>query len=135
MTSYIQRNEYVIDTMGLVLRIERRRLNSEVKTIFSKAESGEVTIYIPSLVFAEVLYLSEKKRISLSLSDVSGYLERFSKCKEFPMSFDVIKSTAEITDITELHDRLIAGTARLLNLDLVTNDPIIQASKFVRTLW
>jgi len=37
----------------------------------------------------------------------------------------------EITDIPELHDRLIAGTARHLNLQLITNDPEILDSAFV----
>jgi len=37
--------------------------------------------------------------------------------------------------VRELHDRLIAGVARLLSLQLITNDLSIQASSFVRTLW
>ena len=40
-----------------------------------------------------------------------------------------------ITDIPELHDRLIAATARIHNVELITNDPVIQASAFVRTIW
>jgi hypothetical protein len=51
------------------------------------------------------------------------------------MSLNVIHSAAQITDIPELRDRLIAGTARLLNSELITNDPVIQASNFVRTVW
>jgi hypothetical protein len=30
---------------------------------------------------------------------------------------------------------LFAGTARLLDLVLITNDPVIRASTFVRTVW
>lgn len=37
----------------------------------------------------------------------------------------------EIKDIPELHDRLIAGTAKYLNLPLITNDPIILKSESV----
>lgn len=55
--------------------------------------------------------------------------------KEYPLNFDVIKSAARITDIRELHDRLIAGTSLFLNLPLITNDPVIQASEFVDTVW
>lgn len=51
------------------------------------------------------------------------------------MGLAVVQSAAQITDIPELHDRLIAGTARTLDLDLITNDPIVQASAFVRTVW
>ncbi len=51
------------------------------------------------------------------------------------MSFSVIQSSAKITDIKELHDRLIAGTSLYLDLPLITNDPEIQASEFVNTIW
>ena len=62
-------------------------------------------------------------------------MERFPNYKEYPLSFRVIQSSAGITDIRELHDRLIAGTALYLDLPLITNDPVIQASEFVKTVW
>ncbi|MGH9428183.1 MAG: hypothetical protein ACRD2L_18010 [Terriglobia bacterium] len=89
MTSSTLASEFVTDTMGLVLRIERRRLGSTAKSIFEAAESGTVTLYIPALVFAEILYLSEKRRISISLQAVADYLEQFPHCKELPMSLTV----------------------------------------------
>ena len=128
-------SEFVTDTMGLVLRIEQRKLGPTAKPVFDSVESGNATVYVPALVFAEILYLSEKQRIHLSLHGVSDYLKQFPNCKVVPMDFSVIQSSAQIVDIRELHDRLIAGTARLLNLDLITNDPIIQASVFVKTVW
>jgi len=67
MSGSILGNEFVTDTMGLVLRIERRKLGPTAKSIFEAAESPNATIYIPTLVFAEILYLAEKQRISLSL--------------------------------------------------------------------
>lgn len=122
--------------MALVLRIERRKLGPTVKSIFNAVElGGKVTVYVPTMVFAEILYLSEKQKISISLNEVADYLSRHTNYKEYPLSFAVIQSVSQITDIRELHDRLIAGTARLLNLDLITNDPIIQASAFVKTVW
>ena len=48
------------------------------------------------------------------------------------LSFEVIKAAFEIMDIPELHDRLIAGTARHLGLPLITNDPVILNSTFVK---
>lgn len=135
MTSSTHPNEFVTDTMGLVLRIERRKLGPTAKSVFDSVESGDATVYVPALVFAEILYLSEKQRIDISLSEVADHLKQYPNYKEHPMSFAVIQSAAQITDIRELHDRLIAGTARLLDLDLVTNDPAIQASSFVRTVW
>jgi predicted nucleic acid-binding protein len=135
MTSSTPASEFVTDTMGLVLRIEGRKLGPAAKSIFDSVEFGNATVYIPTLVFAEILYLSEKQRISLSLRSVTDYLNQFPSYKEYPMSLAVIQSAAQITDIPELHDRLIAGTARFLNLELITNDPTIQVSTFVKTVW
>ncbi|MCS6858783.1 MAG: hypothetical protein NZT92_00520 [Abditibacteriales bacterium] len=69
------------------------------------------------------------------MNDVVDYMTRYPNCKEYPLSLAVVQSAAPISDIPELHDRLIAATARLLNLELMTNDPVIQASAFVRTAW
>jgi predicted nucleic acid-binding protein len=135
MTNSTPGNEFVTDTMGLVLRIERRRLSPRARSIFESAESGNATVYVPAIVLAEILYLSERQRIGVSLGQVASYLRRYSNYKEYPMSLAVIQSTAQITDIRELHDRIIAGTARLLDLNLITNDPVIRASAYVKTLW
>jgi predicted nucleic acid-binding protein len=135
MTSSTRASEFVTDTMGLVLRLEQRRLPLPVKAIFDAVESGNATVYVPPMVFAEILYLAEKQRISVSLRAVAEHLEKFQCYRECPMSFAVIQAAEHITDIPELHDRLIAGTARLLHLDLITNDPTMQASAFVRTIW
>ncbi len=94
-----------------------------------------MTLHIPAIVFAENLYLSEKRRISLTLDQIAEYMTRFPHYHESSMSLAATQSAAQITDIPELHDRLIAGTARWLGLALITNDPIIQASAFVRTVW
>ena len=135
MTNYIQKNEYVLDTMGIVMRMEQRKLNIGLRNILNSAELGNTVIYIPSIVFAEIMYLSEKQKISVSIPQIADYMEKFPNYKEYPINFDVIKATSQILDIPELHDRIIAGTARLLNLHLITNDPVIQASKFVKTFW
>ena len=105
------------------------------KSIFEATEAGEMMVHIPGLVLAEILYLSEKKRIEASLRRVADYLERFGGYREVPLDLGVCRSAGEITDIPELHDRLIAGTARLMGLDLITNDPVILASSFVKTVW
>ena len=41
----------------------------------------------------------------------------------------------EITDIPELQDRIIAGTAVMLGLKLITKDETISKSAFVETAW
>lgn len=47
----------------------------------------------------------------------------------------IIETAEQITDIPELHDRLISATARHLNLELITTDAKIQHSAFLKTVW
>jgi hypothetical protein len=51
------------------------------------------------------------------------------------MTSESIIAALHIQDIKELHDRLIAGEGLVRNIRLITNDPIIQSSRYVNTLW
>lgn len=128
-------SEVVTDTMALVLWLEGRRMPQLIKQQFQMMEAGEGAIHIPTMVLAELLYLSEKQRIQITLNQVKQYLETYPRGQEASMTLTVIQAAAEITDIPELHDRLISGTARLLGLPLMTNDSVIQSSSFVDTMW
>ncbi len=128
-------SSYVADTMAIVLHLEGRRTSPRIKSIFDGVLRAETAIYVPAIVFAEILYLSERQRITASLADLQQLLNANLRIEEFPLSFAAVSAAAEITDIPELHDRLIAGTARFLKIPLLTNDPQIQASRFVQTIW
>lgn len=64
-------NNYVTDTIALVLRLEHRKQPQTVKSLFEQMEQGNVTIYIPATVLTEIGYLSEKQKIETSLKYVS----------------------------------------------------------------
>lgn len=135
MSNFILAADYVTDTVGLVIYLENRQLGTDSQQIFDSAKLGQTTIYVPTMVLAEILYLSEKNRIKANLADVFNLFQTFPSFKEFPINIDVIKSAEQITDIPELHDRLISATARFLNTELITTDVKIQNSVFVRTIW
>ncbi len=126
---------YVTDTMAIVSYLGKRRLPLPVKQIFQSADLGLTQILIPSIVFVEIGYLYEKGRIDIGLTDVLNHIDSFACYCEQPLSFAIVADSYKITDIPELHDRLIGGTAKFLDLGLITNDPIIQASSFVKTIW
>lgn len=135
MTNFTPAAEYVADAVGLILHLEKRKSGRRAEQIFDAAENANTIIHIPAMVFAEILYLSEKKRIFATLTDVFGLVQNFPNFKEFPLNLDVIKSAAQITDVPELHDRIISASAKLLNLELITNDKKVQSSIFVKTIW
>lgn len=128
-------DQFVADTMALVLRVEGRRLGIVAKACFERVESGAATMWIPGMVWAEVLYLAEKRRIQSTFAQIAEYADRFNSWRQHPLDRAIVEAAAEITDVPELHDRLIAATARYLQAPILTNDPAIQASNFVQAIW
>ena len=128
-------NKYVADTMAYILYLEKRKMPKKVKQIFKEAELGKHNIYIPTIVIIEIAYLSEKNRIDINLLEVKRHINNSEYFIEQILNLEIVENSFEITDINELHDRLIAGTSKYLNLELITNDPIIEKSKFIKTIW
>ena len=125
-------NKYVIDTQALIKFLNGVKvINENIDLILKKTDEGENIIIIPSVVMFEIGYLHEKKKIPISIVEVEKIINNSINYVEEKLSMNIIKSAFEITDIPELHDRLIAGTSRYLNLPLITNDPIILKSSFV----
>ncbi|MFH1624979.1 MAG: hypothetical protein ABID54_07465, partial [Pseudomonadota bacterium] len=77
--------------------------------------------------------LFERNRIQVGLLNTEDLLKGQNYQFE-PLSLEILKTASEIDDIPELHDRLIAATARYLDIPIITNDPLIKKSRFVKTL-
>ena len=73
MTDSTPASEFAADTLAVVLRLENRRLGARARSIFAAVESGQAHLHVPAMVFAEIMYLSEKGRIEASLSDMADY--------------------------------------------------------------
>jgi len=127
-------DRFVTDTQALLkFMMGKKVIDDESYQAFLAAERGEAVVIIPAIVLMEVMYLFEKHRIDISLLQVEDLLE--SRNYQFePLSLEVLEAASVIEDIPELHDRLIAATARYLDLPLITNDPVIRGSRFVNVL-
>jgi len=126
--------DYVTDTQALVkFMMGKKVINDKAHQAFLAADKGECTIIIPAVVLMEVLYLFEKNRIEVSLLHTEDLLKGQNYQFE-PLSLEILKTASEIDDIPELHDRLIAATARYLDIPIITNDPLIRKSQFVKIL-
>jgi predicted nucleic acid-binding protein len=127
-------DSFVTDTQALVkFMMGKKVINDRSHKAFQSADKGESTIIIPAIVLMEMLYLFERNRIDVSLLQTEELFK--SQNYQFePLSFEILKTAAEIDDIPELHDRMIAATARFLDLPVITNDPEIRASRYVTVL-
>jgi PIN domain nuclease of toxin-antitoxin system len=127
---------YLADTVALVWHLRaHRRLGRQAREILREADQGHHTIAISGVTLMEILYLSERWRIPIGLQNLGGLLAQSTNYTVIPVGFEVVNAAADIDDVPELHDRLIAGTAAWLGVPILTNDPVITDSQHVQTMW
>lgn len=128
--------DYLADTVALVWHLRRdRKLGRQAKTILGEADQGNHTISISGVTLMEILYLSERRRIPVDLEALENLLSQSSNYVVVPVGLEVVRASAAIDDVPELHDRLIAGTAAWLRIPILTNDPVMAGSRHVETIW
>ena len=127
-------SSFVTDTQALVkFMLGKRVINDAAHQVYLSADKGDAVVIIPAIVLMEVMYLFEKNRIKIGLFQTEDLMEGQNYQFE-PLSFEILKAASQIDDIPELHDRLIAATAKYLELPLITNDPVIRQSSFVQVV-
>jgi predicted nucleic acid-binding protein len=128
---------YVTDTHPFVwyLAADDERLSPSARSVFENADSAKAVVVIPAIVLAESLYLAEKGRIKAKAVEILELVESALNYRLYPLDLSVIQIAWELKKIPEIHDRVIAATARRLGLELITDDKRIRESGYVKTLW
>lgn len=116
---------YVTDTHSLIWYMtDDSRLSIEAKKIFKKVDNVQDYIFIPCIVFFELLYLVEKKKI---IADFDSFLAMLHQSKNYriePLCLPIIEKCKTIPRerVQDPWDRLIAATSMHLNFPLITRD-------------
>jgi PIN domain nuclease of toxin-antitoxin system len=129
----------VADTHAVVWYLDNdARLSALAADIFARAASSGDAIGIASITFVELVYLSEKGRISpASLQKLYDALDLPQPLLvELPLNRAVAQSLATIPRdaIPDMPDRIIAATAVQQQIPLISRDGKIQLST-VPTIW
>ncbi|MCH8291984.1 PIN domain-containing protein [Candidatus Poribacteria bacterium] len=128
--------QYVTDTTGLIRHLAKsKKQGKNASKIFEEADRGNCIVFIPVMVLMEILYLSEKSRISTTLPDVTQFVQNSTNYRIYSITGEVVLKAKEVTDIPELHDKVIAATAVLLGFPLISKDSVINQSRFLETIW
>jgi PIN domain nuclease of toxin-antitoxin system len=130
---------YVTDTHALVWYSQGRskKLGRGARAAFERAETGLALIHVPALVLVEVLELVQAGKIQLE-SSAREWLRGLQSLSGFTvadLTADVVEAGHELYGISERSDRLIAATALVLGLPLITRDPEISAQSRIQTIW
>ena len=133
-------NRYVTDTQALIWHMmQSRKLSRRARRAFRDAEGGASQILVPSIVLVECVSILARRRVPEEI------LERIFALSDKPdASLRVVPLDLAVADaardfgpaaIPEMADRIIAATARALDLPLLTADPIIAESALLNVVW
>lgn len=130
----------VLDTHTIIWYLRNSPKLSAVagERIDQTIRSGDFA-YIATISLVELIYLSEKGKVTDS--EFSALIDLASDASSgiltMPLTTEVAIALQQISRLTvpELPDRIIAATALLLNLPLVTCDHKIQALTNIEIIW
>lgn len=128
---------FVLDTHPLIWHLAGRsdRLGPAAHAALQRVDSGRAVGLIPAIVIAELVYLSERGRVSISLLDVLAEIDRGENLQIVPLTREQLEELPHLTAIPEIHDRLIVAAARVSQAQLITKDQQILASHLVAVVW
>ncbi len=127
---------YVIDTHALVWYLEGdNKLGPKAREIM-RGENKR--LIIPTIVLAEIRYLSSKGKIDLSLDEIFEIIEEDARCIVYPLDANVV----ELMPLKlEMHDAIICATAILYRdmlaeeVKVITKDEQTTTSRLIDVVW
>jgi PIN domain nuclease of toxin-antitoxin system len=87
------------------------RLSAKAKQILDDAK-GEIAL--PIIALAKVYWISEHKKVDISLEDITEALNADLRIVVAPIDRAILERSIKLTAIHEMHDRLIVATALAL---------------------
>lgn len=127
--------QYLADTVAIIRHFAMAgKIGKAAKLILRDADHGKNTILISIISVVEILYLSERNKISLEFEEMKHWLLHLDNYKILDLDLDIVE-TAKTVQGLELHDRLIVSTALSLNIPILTSDQIIKDSGQVGVIW
>jgi PIN domain nuclease of toxin-antitoxin system len=129
----------VTDTHALIWYLQDDpRLSAAAGQCFDACETDGGRIRVPSICAVEIVYLSEKGRIPSTILQV--LLREFAApdtiLQFVGLDLPVVLALGQIprTAVPDMPDRIIAATALVSGLPLITRDHLIIASG-LKTIW
>ena len=132
MTSETQR--LLADTHALVWHFaESPRLSGRARELLQMADRAEAELIVPAIVIAEAIIVCERKSPGLSVDHMLARLSSMPNAVIVPLDLTVLVEALRLPPTLEMHDRIIAATAKIFSATFISRDR--QLSALVDTVW
>ncbi|MBO0799096.1 MAG: type II toxin-antitoxin system VapC family toxin [Blastocatellia bacterium] len=129
---------YVTDTHPLIWYAtgKHSQLSKKALSAFNAAIRNEALIYVPPFVMWEIAMLLKVGRIKLQ-EDFGNWAEKLMAQRGFDLAgFSIAVATeAFYYPFPDPFDGVIAATAKIMDLPLITKDREISGSQYVEVHW
>lgn len=123
---------YVIDTHVLIWYFTgNKRLSNELIRTIDQARQEDGSLLVPTIVLAEAMIVAIKGRAAFDFEQLYARIQTEPAFKIVSFDANIFDETLRIQKIPEVHDRIIAATARFYNANLLTKDGVIRQSNEV----
>ena len=127
---------YVVDSHALLWFItEDKRLSSVAEQILDRAEVGEVMVFVPTIVLAEINNIVRKKNLEITIEEILDRIEQGDGLAIAAFDLTVFQTMLRLPQNWEIHDRIIAATAVYSEAKLITRDEVLRNADEIETLW
>lgn len=127
---------YVVDSHALLWFItEDRRLSPVAEQIMDRAEVGEVRCFVPTIALAEIDRIIRKKNLPMTIDEVLATIATGDGFAAIAFDLEIFQIMLTMPEHFEMHDRIIAATARYSEAKLITRDEVLRNSEEVETVW
>ena len=127
---------YVVDTHALVWYLTRdHRLSLRAREVLQGGQSGELLVLVSTVVLAEVLYISERKRVPVGFPELLSRIQAALGYQIVDFDLAVLREMQRLPQELELHDRALAATALLYDAALLSRDRELRKLKLPKVVW
>jgi len=113
----------VVDTHALLWFLTKdKKLSKLAKSSINNSKK----VFIPTIVLLELLYTMHKINIEDKFPLVLKLIKKHKKYAVISLDIAIVEKVAQLTNLLEMHDKVIVATADMLKLPLVSKDSTIQ---------
>ena len=127
---------YVLDTHALFWYLTASpKLSPKAKDIIDKGLNSECTIIISTITLAELYFLNEKLGLPLNFLNEYKKIIAENLFEIIPVKPENILLFEKLSDIKEMHDRIIASVALECKAVLITRDKEVTRCNKIKVMW